>query len=302
MQSGQSGAWQDPPEYRGGGGGGLPQLSMPPLLPVTKRLLILNAAIWFASFLLIKLSGEPMVVPDPTSGGATLEYGFGYAIYQFFALDPVRWVAWAPFAPIWQRRTYGYLHACNDPMHVLMNSLCLYFFGTMVESAVGSRRMFTTYTIAMVIGGFVQLAANLLAGQSALTVGASGAILCMLAAAATLQPDARVLVLFVFLPLKVLALIVVGLDLFWLVSGGGGRTAFLVHLAGAAYGYLAVKRGWIWKDPIQTLEHRRAAQQASKAVDEERQLDELLARIHREGIGSLSSQERAFLKRVSKGR
>ena len=289
MQSGQSGAWQDPPEYRGGAGvGGMPQFSMPPLLPVTKRLLIVNAVIWFASFLLIKTSGGPG--------------GFGYAVYRFFALDPVRWLDWAPFVPIWQLVSFGFLHAWNDPMHVLMNSLWLYFFGTMVEGAVGSRRMFTTYMIAMVLGGFVQLVANLIMGQPALTVGASGAILCLLAAAATLQPDARVLVLFVFLRLKILALIVVGLDVFWLMSGGHGGTAYLVHLSGAAYGFLAVKRGWIWRDPVQGFERKREARVALKAVDEERLLDELLARIHREGIGSLSGRERAFLKRVSKGR
>jgi membrane associated rhomboid family serine protease len=280
----------------------MPQFSMPPLLPVTKRLLILNAVIWFASFLLIRLSGAPTMVPDAIGGGYSVEYGFGYAIYRFFALDPVRWMDWAPLVPVWQLVTYGFLHAWDDPMHLLMNSLWLYFFGTMVEGAVGSRRMFITYLAAMVLGGFVQLVGNVFGGQTALTVGASGAILCLLTAAATLQPDARVLVFIVFLRLKVLALIVVGLDVFWLLSGGGGATAYLVHITGAAFGFLAVKRGWIWKDPIQVVEQKRQAHAAVKAVDEERQLDELLARIHREGIGSLSNSERAFLKRVSKGR
>jgi hypothetical protein len=55
----------------------------------------------------------------------------------------------------------------------------------------------------------------------------------------------------------------------------------------------------VWIDPIAELESRREARAVASREDDERRLDALLERIHREGIGSLSARERDFLKRMS---
>jgi len=284
----QRNAWQDPPAFRsggGGGGGGMPQLSMPGMTPVTKRLLIANFGIWLLSWLLARFGGA-----------------FGQGLYDFFALTPDRWRAWFPFVPVWEVVTYGFLHSVRDPMHILFNSMMLYFFGTMLEGIVGSRRFLTTYLVAMVLGGLAQGLVGVATGTHAATVGASGAVLGVLVACAVLEPNQQVIFIIIFVRLWILAAVLVGLDFFFLVNGGGGNTAYLVHLVGAAYGFLAARRRWIWRDPVELLERRAEERQRDKQVSEDRELDELLERIHNEGIHSLSQRERDFLKRVSKRR
>jgi hypothetical protein len=124
--------------------------------------------------------------------------------------------------------------------------------------------------------------------------------MAVLVAMATLQPHMQVIFILFPLRLRTLALILVGLDLFRMLNGGAG-VAWAVHLAGAAYGFLAVRRGWIWGDPLEALERRRARRQVARREDDAARLDELLARIHDQGLNSLSEREKAFLKRVSKG-
>ena len=63
--------------------------------------------------------------------------------------------------------------------------------------------------------------------------------------------------------------------------------------------YLAARRGWIWKDPFQNLRDRRSKIAAHQVELRGKHLDELLAKIHREGLGSLSQREKDFLKRMS---
>jgi hypothetical protein len=72
-----------------------------------------------------------------------------------------------------------------------------------------------------------------------------------------------------------------------------------VHLTGAAYGFLAVRRRWIWGDPLAAWAGRREARVAAREQDDSRRVDELLQRIHEKGMQSLSTREKAFLKRVS---
>ena len=108
-----------------------------------------------------------------------------------------------------------------------------------------------------------------------------------------------VIFFFVTLPLKVMALILVGLDIFNVVRPGS-RTASDVHLAGAALGFVAARAGWIWLDPSAWWRARRARRSAESEADASRRLDQLLERIHREGIHSLSQRDKDFLSRMSK--
>jgi membrane associated rhomboid family serine protease len=258
------------------GQGGGPEIRLPLVLPVSKALLWINGGV----FLLTLAQGK---------------------LIEWFALSPSRWAEGFPLVPLWQLLTYGFLHSRDDPFHLLYNLLGIYFFGSMLEGIVGSRRYLAWYLAAIVFGGIVQLVDGLLAvadGPVGYTLGASGGVLFLIVACATLRP--RALVIFILFPmqLKTLALILVGIDVFRLVSPSSG-TAYLVHLAGAAMGFGAAKLGWIWIDPIEKLEEQRAAAVQRGAEDDARRLDQLLAQIHQRGIGSLSKSERDFLKRMS---
>lgn len=277
------GTYEDPPEYRDGasGGGGM-QISLPSVGPLAKRLMWINGGV-FLFFLLVH------------------KFDLGKQLYGTLALDPVLWKAWYPLLPVWQVLTYGFMHAMSDPFHLLFNLLGIYFFGTMVENRVGSRRFLVLTLAAIVLGGVVQLLVGLATEFPPPTVGASGAVLCYIVAAAVMNPNARVIFILFPLRLKTLAMIMVGIDLFGLLQGGG-RTAYAVHLVGALYGFLAVRRGWVWRDPVEELGKRREAHQVASREADEKRLDELLARIHREGIHTLSRSEREFMKRVSSRR
>jgi membrane associated rhomboid family serine protease len=268
------------PESDSGGG---PSFGLPPIRSVTRALLWTLGVIGVLGFLLGDMPGVR-------------------SVYTLLALDPVLWREWSPFFPVWQLVTYGFLHETSDPLHLLFNLLALYGFGSLFESSFGPRRMLWWFLAALAVGGVAQLLFSVLVGANALTVGASGAVLFLIVAVAVLQPNLPVFFLIVRLRLKTLALILVGIDVVRLVfalKGSSGNVAFVVHLAGAALGFLAVRQRWVWIDPIAELESRREARAVASREDDERRLDALLERIHREGIGSLSARERDFLKRMS---
>jgi hypothetical protein len=120
-----------------------------------------------------------------------------------------------------------------------------------------------------------------------------------------MRPATRVILLVFPMTLRTLALIIVAIDVYNLIQqmqGGGSNVASIAHLTGAVMGYAAVKTGWIWRDPIALLSAARARRAGESEAQSRERLDLLLAKIAREGIGSLSGREKAFLKRMSKRR
>lgn len=78
----------------------------------------------------------------------------------------------------WRLITSGFLHA--GFFHVLFNMFALYILGTMLEPALGRVRFALIYFVSLLCGSFGALLAN----PEGLTVGASGAIFGLMAAAA----------------------------------------------------------------------------------------------------------------------
>jgi len=277
-----------PYEPQGGGdsqGLGIGDSYAPSSMSVTKKLIWANGIAFFASLLLVKFWPA---VGDP--------------LWSWLVLDPSTWYRGIP--AVWQLWTFGFLHDTHSPMHILFNMLALYFFGTMLEGHVGSRRFAWQYFTALAVGGLVHLAVGPLLG-AAPVVGASGAVLYTVIACAVVMPNARVIFFFVPMQLKVMAFILVGLDIFGVLSTMGkdrsfSGTASDVHLAGAALGFIAARAGWIWFDPKAWWQARGEQRVAETQASDEQRLDQLLERIHREGIHSLSQRDKDFLSRMSK--
>ena len=280
--------WEEPPPYRdpgyGGGGGGAPAMGYPRLTAAVKRLLWINGGVFLAFWLLARVFGI----------GA-----FESIYHDVLALAPGVWREWFPFVPIWQIGTYGFLHDLLSPFHILFNMLMLYFFGTMLEEIIGARRFVVTYLAAILVGGVVQLGANLAMGSDVPTLGASGAVLAIVVATAVLRPNTTVLFLFIPVTLKVMAIVMVALDLFMVLGGTSGNTATLVHLSGAAYGFIGARQRWIFGDPFEAWERKREQVHVEREQDDTARLDRLLQQIHDEGMNSLSKRDREFLRRVS---
>ncbi|WEK68772.1 MAG: rhomboid family intramembrane serine protease [Candidatus Chryseobacterium colombiense] len=77
-------------------------------------------------------------------------------------------------------------------------------------------------------------------------VGASGAIFGVIAAFATLYPEAKIAIMFIPVPMKVKYVIpiVIVISIYLGVSGNGGGIAHLAHVGGALVGWILAR---IWK-------------------------------------------------------
>jgi hypothetical protein len=84
-----------------------------------------------------------------------------------------------------------------------------------------------------------------------------------------------------------------------LAGQGMPRVDHFAHIGGALFGFLAVRKNFIWVDWGGRVELALKRRRERALADDEQELDELLARVGREGIQSLSPRERDFLKRMS---
>lgn len=265
--------------------GPMPQFAYPRLTPAVKTLLITLAAIhlvMFALFMASPASYERVLKP--------------------LLLDPREWSASFPLVPIWQLATYGLLHDVQSLLHLLGNLLILYFFGTSLEEELGQRRFVWTYAGAQLAGALLYMVAAWAGMPSGAVLGASGACYGVMIAVATLFPDRTVYLLFFPIKMRWFAVGILVLTLYAALvqmKGANDGTAHLVHLGGIAYGFLAVRTGLVRKDPVEILERRRAVAKVERATSDAQHVDQLLEKIARQGIGSLSKSEREFLKRAS---
>lgn len=145
----------------------------------------------------------------------------------------------------WSLFTYMFLHA--GLMHLLWNMLMLYWVGKIFLSYFSTRHFVGLYLLGGIMGGlFFMVAYNLFPmftanGSQAYLVGASAAVLAVVAAAATRVPDYRINLLFIGeIRLVTLAIIMVVSTLLLLTSNNAGGE--FAHLGGAFAGWLFANR------------------------------------------------------------
>jgi len=256
-----------------------------------KRLMLINALVFVVCVLMYVASSET--------------YGW---VARVLGLATDMWRENAPWVPVWQLFTYGFLHSVVDPWHIVMNMLVLYFFGSMLEHELGARRLLITYFGAQILGGILFLALGLAVGKDVLLIGASGGCFGVMVAAATLWPRSPVILIFIPMRLWTMALIFVGIEVYQFLlatalgAAADGRVSHITHLGGIIYGFVAAKTGLVFWDPWRALSERRITKAVERAEGDEKRMDQLLEKIHREGMASLSRSEREFLKRVSSRR
>ncbi|RVU86001.1 rhomboid family intramembrane serine protease [Leucothrix sargassi] len=176
---------------------------------------------------------------------------------------------------VWQYLTGMFMH--HGLGHLIINMAGLFFFGRIVERALGTKRFVTLYALAGIGSGIiftlvqsyeysagVALTNAIESGAQALAsnetyqktvymlarmyrtevVGASGALYGVLAAVAMLFPNAKVSLKFIPFPIvaKYFVLGLVGIDLVLQVTGlapfGRFMVAHSAHLGGALIGFL----------------------------------------------------------------
>ena len=260
------------------------------LAPVTKGLLITNVAIYLVDLMFLKL-----------------------ALFQFGALT----VQSAVFeGRVWEFLTFQFLHSPNGIMHILFNSIGLYFFGPLIERWWGGGwRFLVFYLLCGIAGGLLFVAVvvlHIVPGDIGTPlVGASAGIYGLLIGTAVIAPDARVQLLFppvnlsmrqFALGLMVLAVVMIAFN-WWNAGGEAG------HLGGAVAGFLLMKfprllqgsRGRRRVDIIRPKAFRQRVDSKLRprsgwAGGDDDELDRILDKISREGLQSLSDEERRKLR------
>lgn len=262
--------------------------------PVTKALLIVNVVLFLI---------------DVMSKGEMDRYGV-LTRYGAFAVQSAIFEG-----RIYEFLTFQFLH--GHITHIIFNSIGLYFFGPLMERWWGSKKFLVFYLLSGA-GGAVFYAVLVLAGVfgDPGLVGASAGIYGIIVGVAVIAPQAKVQLLFppVTLTMRNLALIVLGIAVFSIVTGWGGNAGGEAgHLGGAIVGFLLVKfpRALSWignRSSEMDIIRPKAFARKSEAklrprsrvdLTKDTEVDRILDKINKDGFQSLTDEERAILHRAS---
>lgn len=263
-----------------------------PLTPAVRTLLAVNVVVFLVRTL----------VQWRVPGGFDLLFGLSEALYRD--------------AFVWQLFTYMFLH--GTVWHLLFNMLILYFLGSEIERALGSRDFLMIFVISGLLGGLGWL---LLAAPGSVCIGASGAVFGLLGAYVALFPQRYITVLvFFILPVTmrawVLAVVLGSIEFLLMTSAPGGQIAHSAHLAGLVAGYVFAYMlyrgvGPRWRLPrIRVLRNKTAGAQPHltvlrnepAAMADSEEIDRILDKIAQQGMSSLTKKERAVLEKASAAR
>jgi len=229
--------------------------------------------------------------------------------------------------------TSGFLHA--NWMHFGFNMLTLFFFGPLVESAIGSLLFATLYIASLLGGDILALLFHRNNGEYS-AIGASGAVTGVVFASIALNPGMELgllIIPFISFPSWVFGLLYVAYSIYGIKSRtdnigheahlGGGITGLLIALIISPQSlftnYLPILAIliptvlflilYMLKPSILFLENPFKREKGVYDIDDQynlakanrqRELDYLLDKINRDGIDSLSESQKARLEELSK--
>lgn len=152
---------------------------------------------------------------------------------------------------VWQLLSYVMLHSPVSAGHLVMNMLMLWMFGSALERSWGTPRFLGAYAVSALAGGALTLAVALISKMTGILphfwtsphVGASGAILGITIAWATVYADRPMSFLFMGqMSGRTFALVLVGIELLFALSLDG--TSSTSHFGGMAGGFFFARRLW----------------------------------------------------------
>ena len=246
--------------------------------------------------------------------------------YDYFALPNGTEVLYKP----WTIITYAFIH--GDFWHLIFNCLILYFTGRIFYNFFTEKQFITVYTYGILAGAILFLVAyNVLPAFSkhpAILMGASAAVLAVLAAGATYAPN-MIINLFGVLPIKywILTVLLV-ISYVAAIQQGSNVGGNFAHIGGVLIGYLFVnqlqkgtdigigfERFWDRlvayftpkkKSPLKTVYKNKQTKRSTKkastqtASEKQRKVDGILDKISKSGYESLTKEEKDFLFKAGK--
>lgn len=221
----------------------------------------------------------------------------------------------------WSLLTYMFLHA--DLLHILFNMLILYWTGRLFTEYLGNDKLWATYVLGGLVGGFLYLVSfNLFpafsaAKQYSFLLGASAGVIAVLVAVATLLPDYIVHLLLIG-PVRLKYVAIISILLYFISIPLGNAGGHIAHLGGALFGYLMIVRlrsgsdltSWLTglgkrkkaKMKVVSRQVQRGGTEDTyhdqNAASQEA-IDRILDKINRSGFDSLTKQEKEILYKAS---
>ncbi len=266
-----------------------------PLTPVVKKLMIINGVI----FLCQQLIG--IFYPGYTE--------------HLFGLNHVGFIQ---EFKLWQIATYMFLH--GGWFHIIFNLLGLWMFAGELEQNWGSALFLRYYLITGIGAGFFIALMNYITytqnGINPVTIGASGAIYGILLAYGVTWPNRKVLLYFI-VPIKIKYLVLLFgmiefLGMLSTATGTGGNVSHIGHLGGLVTGLLyfflrirRIKKGDTAEKTnnenfvsriLKKLRIKRKKKVIAARIQSKKIIDELLEKIARHGMSSLTVQEKKDLE------
>ena len=272
-------------------------------------LLLANAAVF-----IIALLGKKYYLNLSGVGYGSLRE---YILYfgAFFPTSPLE---------VWRYVSYMFIHF--DFMHFFFNMLMLWMFGSEVAEWMGTRHFVSMYFFCGIFAALFSFFMCLLGLTNNPIIGASGALMGVFVAYYKFFPE-RMLLMFFVIPMKIKHAIWVMIALDILFANSGDAIAHFAHLGGVVAGflYMAVYQNGpkvIYNSPLSGFfrlfsshpeKYNRTRSSSSRSyendsveepevlegevfyVNEQKRMDEILKKVEREGIQSLSESEREFL-------
>lgn len=220
----------------------------------------------------------------------------------------------------WRFFTYMFIHAPSNGIgvfHVLFNMMTLAMFGEVVEKEFGKLMFLLLYIAGGVLSAltlFFELwlrsifSETYFSHQPTLIMGASGAIMAIVAVYALLRPHVRIYMLLIPYPLKIqtalVAFLAISFGLMFVPTFSFiGHSA---HIGGALVGYVW---GWIWlkmhplrheTDFVYTDDHQLWEKEIGKMdmTQLEKEVALITPKVCQSGIYTLTRREAAILRRA----
>lgn len=232
--------------------------------PVTRNIIILNVIVFIVSFFILpqlynSLSGYYPLSPNFKSW-QIITHMFMHGGYMHILFNML--TLWS-FGPVLEQalgeRKYLILYFASGLGAFVLFNLWNFIEVQQISSALNALGIDPSEIYTKATVGYsgslnisaktpegVELSQNLYNLLRTPMVGASGAIFGVVAAFATLYPDAKIAMMFIPIPMKVKYLmpVVIIVSIFLGVTGNAGGIAHLAHVGGALVGWLLAR---IWR-------------------------------------------------------
>ncbi len=182
--------------------------------PIGLNLIIINALVYVAQMIMDKTVG----------------------LTNYIALYSYQSEYFKPY----QLVTHMFAHSPTTFFHILFNMYALWMFGVVLERVWGPKKFLIFYLVCGLAARVAQMFAMDINGSA---VGASGAIMGLLAAFAYLFPDTKFYILPFPFPIKAKYMVAIyaAIDLFGgLHPGAADNIAHFAHLGGMVMGFILV--------------------------------------------------------------